>query len=328
MSLTSDRTTLSRLNREIADLRTKEAGEAKKAADAQKKHSSALASARRASVSMAKSYLSTAEREAKGLQAAQENLSRYSSQAASKTQEAARLQARILRDEESERRKTAAAETQRRRNDAVARKAETDANAEMTRALQQRIDDLEAVLTEQLEAKASSTPAFRPTAPEGETEAYDVFISHAWEDKADFVQGLADRCRELGLRVWYDQFTLEWGDSIRQKIDAGLAGSYFGVAVLSPSFFAKSWTQYELDGLLDKAASGVGRMLPVWHKVSKDEVAKHAPSLAGRLALNTSFMSADEIAGDLKRLRDRYAANAAKVADAEGENSDEVPDTV
>lgn len=317
MSLTSDRSTISRLNKDIADLRGKEAGEAKKAADAQKRQSSASASASRtSSASLAKSYLSTAEREGKALQAALDSQSRYASQAAAKTQEAARIQQRILQEEENERRKAAASETRRRREESADREAEAavrrrvdKANADTARALQQRIDDLEALLTEQLEARASATPAFSPAIPEGEEEAYDVFISHAWEDKEDFVQHLAERCREAGLRVWYDQFALEWGDSIRQKIDAGLASSYFGIAVLSPSFFAKAWTQYELDGLLERAANGAGRLLPVWHKLSKDEVAKHAPSLAGRLALNTSFMSADEIAQELKRLRDRYAAN-------------------
>jgi hypothetical protein len=328
MSLSQDRSTLSRLNQEIAALRAKEAGEVKKAAEAQRKINSALDSARRTnSASLAKSYLSTADRESKNLQTAQDNQSRYSSQAASKTKSAADLQDKIAKEEERERIKTASADDKRRRDEDARRKADEQrqrrANEQATAAtsaMQRRIAELETQIAEQLEASASTTPAFRPIAPEGEKEAYDVFISHAWEDKEDFVEDLALKARDAGLRVWYDKFALQWGDSLRQKIDAGLAGSYFGIAVLSPSFFAKQWTQYELDGLLEKALSGAGRLLPIWHKVSKDEIVRYAPSMAGRLALNTSLMSADEIVAELKKLRDQYRANEADVVSAEHAN--------
>jgi hypothetical protein len=317
MSLSQDRTKLSRLNQEIAALRAKEAGEVKKAAEAQKKVNSALDSARRAtSAGMAKNYLSAADRESKNLQTAQDKQSRYSSEAAAKTKTAADLQDKIFNEEKRERKKAENADDKRRRGEEARRKADEQrqrkANehaASAARAMQQRITELEGQIAEHLEARASSTPPFRPLAPEGEEEAYDIFISHAWEDKEDFVDGLALKARNVGLRIWYDKFALQWGDSLRQKIDAGLAGSYFGIAVLSPAFFAKQWTQYELDGLMEKAVSGSGRLLPIWHKLSKDEVARHAPSLAGRLALNTSLMSADEIVAELKKLRDQYRKN-------------------
>lgn len=306
MSLSTDRSTLSRLNREIADLRSKEASEVKKAAETQKKINSALDSGRRASsASSQKMYFGNAERENRTLQSALDSQGRYSAQAATKTQEAARLQERIAKQEDDERKKAVAAEENRRKADEQRRKqAETTA-----RAMQKRIEDLEAQLSSYLEERASATPTFDVVAPEGEEEPYDVFISHASEDKGDFVDGLAMKAREAGLRVWYDRFALGWGDSIRRKIDEGLAGSYFGVAVLSPSFFAKEWTNYELDGLVEKASSGVGRLLPIWHKLTKDEVVKHSPSLANRLALNTAFKSTEEIVAELVTLRDLYRSN-------------------
>lgn len=54
---------------------------------------------------------------------------------------------------------------------------------------------------------------------------WDIFISHASEDKADFVEPLATRLQERRLRVWYDNFTLTVGDSLRRSIDRGLAQS-------------------------------------------------------------------------------------------------------
>jgi len=75
------------------------------------------------------------------------------------------------------------------------------------------------------------------------------------------------------VEVWYDEFNLKVGDSLRRSIDRGLANLRYGIVVLSTAFFAKNWSQYELDGLVTKEnASGEKVILPVWHKVSKDEV--------------------------------------------------------
>ena len=72
-----------------------------------------------------------------------------------------------------------------------------------------------------------------------EAASWDLFICHATEDKEPFVKELAEALRAEGLRVWYDEFTLGLGDSIRRSIDHGLASSSYGVVVLSPHFFAK-----------------------------------------------------------------------------------------
>jgi len=72
---------------------------------------------------------------------------------------------------------------------------------------------------------------------------WDVFICHASEDKDSFVRPLAMGLQEAQLKVWYDEFTLNAGDSLRRSIDKGLAGSRWGLVVLSPYFFAKEWPQ-------------------------------------------------------------------------------------
>lgn len=50
--------------------------------------------------------------------------------------------------------------------------------------------------------------------------------------------------------------------------------------------------------------------LPIWHRLTQDDVAKHAPSLAGRLALKTSDASTDAIVAELVEMRDRFKAAA------------------
>ncbi|TEU12597.1 MAG: toll/interleukin-1 receptor domain-containing protein, partial [Anaerolineales bacterium] len=97
---------------------------------------------------------------------------------------------------------------------------------------------------------------------------WDVFISHTWEDKEDIARPLAEALRQKGLRVWYDEFTLTLGDSLRRSIDHGLAQSRYGVVILSPNFFTKEWSQKELDGLAAREVSGEKVILPVWHNVT------------------------------------------------------------
>jgi len=133
----------------------------------------------------------------------------------------------------------------------------------------------------------------------GDDREFDVFISHASEDKEAVVRPLAQALSSRGLAVWYDEFELRIGDSIRQKIDAGIARSRFGIVVLSAPFFSKSWPTYELDGLVTMAVSGRQVLLPLWHGISKDEVIKQSPSLADKVALRTADSTIDDIADEI-----------------------------
>ena len=102
-----------------------------------------------------------------------------------------------------------------------------------------------------------------------------------------------------GVTVWLDVLEMKIGDSLRRKIDAGLAGSRFGVVVLSPAFLRKKWTQYELDGLVTMQVSGEQSMLPIWHQISHGEVRAASPSLADKVARSTADLSVDEIAAEI-----------------------------
>ena len=128
---------------------------------------------------------------------------------------------------------------------------------------------------------------------------FDVFISHATEDKDAVVRPLAHALRDQGVTVWYDEFELHIGDSLRRKIDSGIARSRFGLVVLSKPFFNKGWAQYELDGLVTMAVGERQVLLPIWHEVSKDEVVSHSPSLADKVALRTADYSIAEIADEI-----------------------------
>lgn len=141
-----------------------------------------------------------------------------------------------------------------------------------------------------------------PTPAQSGGQTHDVFISHASEDKDDFVRALAGALIAEGLNVWYDEMTLRIGDSLRQKIDQGLANSRVGLVVLSPAFIKKGWTNYELDGIVTRTVSGEQVLLPIWHNITKQQVMDFSPSLGDKVARSTATHTIDEIASEIADL--------------------------
>lgn len=153
------------------------------------------------------------------------------------------------------------------------------------------------------EAPLSTLPSLvRNIPPDREVDRkrdFDVFISHASEDKDEVVRPLAHALKDGGLDVWYDEFELKIGDSLRRKIDLGLVRSRFGVVVLSRSFFDKGWTNYELDGLVTRSIDGSQVLLPIWHDITKQQLIDYSPSLADKVARSTATHTIDEIAKEI-----------------------------
>lgn len=151
-------------------------------------------------------------------------------------------------------------------------------------------------------------PFFQNDAYEKE---YDVFISHASEDKETVAHPLADALKSNGLSVWYDEFELKIGDSLRRKIDKGIANSNFGIIVISRDFINKGWTNYELDGLITRAVNGDQTILPIWHNITKREVINYSPSLADKLARSTTEFTIEEIAEEIADLINSHRSELA-----------------
>jgi hypothetical protein len=128
------------------------------------------------------------------------------------------------------------------------------------------------------------------------SKQWDVFISHASENKESFVRPLAKALVQLGVSVWYDEFSLRIGDSLSQSIDKGIAGSRCGLVVLSRDFIAKPWPMRELGGLVAREISEDRVILPVWHGVTRDDVLHFSPTLADKWALDTTKLSAKDVA--------------------------------
>lgn len=160
-------------------------------------------------------------------------------------------------------------------------------------------------LEAQRQAPPSPTPGIA-TAVKTPTKAsnkWNVFISHATEDKAAIAKPLADALVAAGLEVWYDEYALTVGDSLRQKIDEGLAKSEFGIVILSEAFFSKHWPRQELNGLAARENGGGKVILPVWHNISRNDVLEYSPPLADKLGVPTSMGLEHVVAALLSAMR-------------------------
>ena len=129
------------------------------------------------------------------------------------------------------------------------------------------------------------------------TKQFDLFVSHASEDKDEFVRPLTELLTNLGIEIWYDEAEIRFGYSIRSSIDKGLANSRYGLVVLSKVYMTKYWTGQELNGLFAKNINN--SILPIWHKITKDEIMGFSPMLADIKALNTAIYSLEDIAKEI-----------------------------
>ena len=264
---------------DIAALRKADASEAKKEAEqASKLNRATILASRAGSASTLQSKLNECERAQKNLAAIQKKRADIGGKIANKSKSLHAYEERQTREDSNAQKKMI---------------------QEQKKLIRER-ENHERKISLELRGRAEMISSKIPEIPD--SEGYDFFISHASEDKDSFVRSLSDALSSKGAKVWYDELTLQVGDSLRRNIDKGLSSSQFGVVVLSESFFRKEWPNRELDGLVALEVQGQSRILPIWHKVSKEEVSSYSPSLADKVALNTSIMNVDEIADKLMNL--------------------------
>ena len=268
------------LDKDLADLEKKKAAADSKYADLHSKITSASASIKKtSSASTVKSKLHQIES--------------WSKDADKKAKESADLCKKI-------------ADKRKKRNDAYGKlqKAEQQENKKRDSELKNIRQMYEARIEELTKATEVPVVLHNENSDLDSDEKYDVFISHAWEDKEGFVDEFVAELEKLGIKVWYDRQRIKWGDSMRARIDDGLKKSKFGIAVISPDYIAdaKYWTKAELDGLFQLESVNGKMLLPIWHNITKQQVMNYSPIIASKLAMTTASMTAGEIAIEMKSL--------------------------
>lgn len=133
-------------------------------------------------------------------------------------------------------------------------------------------------------------------------EKYAVFVSHASDDKVDYVDDLVKEIKALGITVFYDTDVISWGDNLKERIDAGLKNCELAVIVISPNYFGREWTEYEIQTLLKRQGNEKQKIiLPILYRTSKDELVKHYPSLDNILFKYAKSQGKKRLAEDIKR---------------------------
>ena len=268
--------TVNSLDKEIADLEKKKAAKDKEVATLQGK------------INALKKSINN-HTSASTLNSKMRQIATHESDQAKKSQDSAELGKKIA--EKRKKRAEAYLKLQKEQQ-----KKQDKANRQIQASYEARIKELQQQL---------SQPVVTSTAPPiAADEEYDVFVSHAYEDKESFVDEFVEALRNQGLKVWYDTDKLKWGDSMREKIDRGLAKSKYGVVILSPNYIAehKYWTKAELNGLFQVETVNGKTILPIWHNLTKKQVVEYSPIIADRKAMTTASMTPEEIAAELKEL--------------------------
>lgn len=263
------------LDKEIADLEKKKAEEDRKAADNHKK-ASRVSVSKNASESMIKNKMRQIENYEEKARKAEAASADYGKKISDKRTKRNDAYLKLQKEEQNERKK------------------QEKSIENMKRVYEQRISELESLRLSKVKNEFLETVS-------GDEPEYDVFVSHAWEDKADFVEAFVQALKDREIKVWYDKSKIKWGDSMRARIDDGLRKSKFGVAILSPNYIAegKYWTKAELDGLFQMESINGKTLLPIWHNLIKKQVMDYSPILASKLAMTTATMTAEEIADEL-----------------------------
>lgn len=280
MSIAQAQRNVNSLDTDIANLEKKKAAKDKECADLQKK---IVAAQKSASKTSSQTTLKNKLRQ----------IASWEADLAKKSKDSADIGKKIA----DKKKKRADSSLKLQKEERIQQKKDEKKNKALLGSYQARIDDLQGQL------RAAVTPITTPSCGE-ELEEYDVFVSHAFEDKEEFVDDLVAEMRKLDLKVWYDSDKLKWGDSMREKIDRGLSKSKYGVVVLSPNYIAeqKYWTKAELNGLFQVETINGKTILPIWHNLTKKQVVEYSPIIADRKAMTTASMTAEEIANELKDL--------------------------
>ncbi len=280
MSISQYQRTVNTLDKDIADLEKKKAGKDKEIAVLQNKINSTNRSITK---NMSATTLSSKIKQISG----------WESDIAKKTKESADFGSKIA----DKRKKRSEAYLKLQKAEQDERKKAEKQNLQIIKNYENRINELQKQVIKQV------VPTNFEKIQQVDEE-YDVFISHAWEDKEDFVDELVKEMRNCDLKVWYDTDKLKWGDSMREKIDKGLSRSKYGVVVLSPNYISenKYWTKAELNALFQVETINGKTILPIWHQLTKKQVTEYSPIIADRKALTTADFTAKEMAETLKQL--------------------------
>lgn len=129
-----------------------------------------------------------------------------------------------------------------------------------------------------------------------------AFICHDARDKEEIAQPLALALQKRMCTVWFDEFTLKVGDSLRREIERGLKECSKCIIIISQHFLnngGRARREYD-SAFTREVLNERSVILPVWHGVSAKNVCDYSPALADKVGIDWA-LGEDEVARRLIR---------------------------
>jgi RNA-directed DNA polymerase len=126
---------------------------------------------------------------------------------------------------------------------------------------------------------------------------YDVFISHASEDKDDVARPIFEACQRAGVKAFLDEAHIGWGQSFTTKINSALGAARTILAVVSNRSVAKDWPLAEVNTALALEVNGHKKVVPL---LVGDPDLTRLPLIGAKDAMRWTG-DADAVAARLKR---------------------------
>jgi hypothetical protein len=126
-----------------------------------------------------------------------------------------------------------------------------------------------------------------------------AFILHYYKDRDNMALPLAEALEAEGLPVFRDDFMLEPGDDLEYKIRNGIAKYKFGIVIISRAFVRIGWQTSGIRCLYDEMSSEYRDIYPVWHNITRNDIANFLPILEGFMPDKPETESIPAIVGDV-----------------------------
>lgn len=92
---------------------------------------------------------------------------------------------------------------------------------------------------------------------------YDVFISHASEDKETIARPIFEACARRGVKAFLDEAHIGWGEDFTKKINTALGSARTVLCVISQVSVTKEWPLAEVNTALSMDVIGQKRVVPL-----------------------------------------------------------------
>lgn len=108
---------------------------------------------------------------------------------------------------------------------------------------------------------------------------YEIFISHASEDRPEVARPVHAACERLGLKVFLDDEHIAWGENFTRKINSALGAARTVLCIISPVSVTKQWPMAEVNTALSLEISGKKEVFCLI--VGRPDLS-HLPLIAGK----------------------------------------------